>query len=328
MPQSRVDYWWKWIQENEKLYNLCKENVDNNVDSNIYNYLKRIIDYIYGYDTDSYSFGITYGIKVVPYGQNIFISSDSIVSESATKDLNYNIECVNNEYLSSPHGQPIITYGAFAINDRLYSTGESAIPIKIINPPNNLKNVIITATISFNINTFLNSNNNDKIADKIENSINVEFNNYNNIYICQNKENRIKSTDDYGIYIRNIYNSEFFKQPDTTTSIDLARIIFRINDTTDLNNHKYEYYIIDQREIYGYFGLKQIEALNIMYSINNYINFSDYNSIDYIKYIFSYMFNDMSGSDGEFSPDFITFWEDQGKEISETILELYDELGP
>ena len=56
------------------------------------------------------------------------------------------------------------------------------------------------------------------------------------------------------------------------------------------------------------------------------INFSDTNLVDLIKSVFSYLFNDMSGTGNEFSPDFITYWTDQGKTISTTIQSLYDEL--
>lgn len=331
MAQSRNDYWWNFIQNNEKLYNLCYRDLDQSVDGNIYEDINRILDYIYGYNTSDYTSGIVYGLKIVPYAQNILISSDSNLSQSSTKDLNYNIICVNKEYSSFPNGQPILVKGALSVSDKLYSVKESSLPIKIFNPPQNLKNVILTSSVYLNIDTF---NNYLSLNNTIENSINLSivelFQEYDGNYILENNEYSFTLNSDYSKYDRNIYNNNYFPQLDSNNIIDICKIVYRINDTTDSENMKYEYYLIDSREINGFFGFKQIDILGILLNLSNNIKFTQINSVDLIKSIFSYLFNEMSGTGGEFSPDFITYWNSylSPDSVSQTIQDLYDELGP
>jgi len=329
MSQSRIDYWWKYIQNTELFYNMSVNNIDQNIDSHLYEQLKRLIDYIYGFDTDQYLSGILYGLKVVPYGQNIFISEDA--ENSSTNQINYNTKCVNLEYSSSPNGNPVIELGtgALSVNDNIYIPDNTNKPLEFINPPTGLKDVILTSSIYFDTDIFLDAiENNSKISQSIAFSTQIEYLNNNSQYILQSRSKEFKFEDDYSIYIRNILNEEYFPQIEGENIFNIAKIIWRISDTTsnDTDEYKYEYFIIDCREIFGRYGLHQIEGFSLINVLYDGINFSDTNLVDLIKSVFSYLFNDMSGTGNEFSPDFITYWTDQGKTISTTIQSLYDEL--
>ena len=128
------------------------------------------------------------------------------------------------------------------------------------------------------------------------------------------------------IYIRNIYNSNYFPQIDRSYCLDIARIVYRVLDNTSSSN-KYEYFLIDTREIYGYLGIKQIDYISIISQINNNLQLGDNNLIQYSKNIFSYLFNTMGGATAEFNPNFLYYWLNLGKDISDEIYKLYIELG-
>jgi hypothetical protein len=128
-----------------------------------------------------------------------------------------------------------------------------------------------------------------------------------------------------GWYHEKIYDASIF--PQIADVINIAKVIWRIGTTEDSpalegNDHSiYEYYVIDNRSSYGYYGWKQIEGLALisrMYSAMNQTITME----DVIKAMWSYVFNEMSWGSG----GFIAYWTGLGKTISSTIQDLYTEL--
>jgi len=270
--------------------------------------------------------------------------------------VNYNAVCINQEYKSLPNGPPIATDGSMFFGNKIYGTNFSGLSLNFweidnsesnlvhetviqqrfidilaiesifaeerifqqsvstqILPPDNETDCVINSSLFFDIES-------KKFLHKILKGSTGEF-----IRQHQTKEMTTDNFDDK-IYLRNALNSDFFPQP-ASSQIDVARIIWRIRQTTESNrlDHVYEYFIIDMREIYGYYGWKQLEVLSFIKTIFDGILFSKYNielnMVELTKEIFSIIFNNMN-----WSPDFITYWENQGETISSTLQDLFDEL--
>jgi hypothetical protein len=122
-----------------------------------------------------------------------------------------------------------------------------------------------------------------------------------------------------------LLNEDFFYQT-PEGCIDVAKIIWRVIDTTDADraNHSYEFYIIDNRQFYGYYGWKQVPAISIIAELNSILtSTSKYDLVLLCKKLFNVVFKEMEWG----SPsDFITYWEAVPKTISDTIRDLYVEL--
>jgi hypothetical protein len=122
-------------------------------------------------------------------------------------------------------------------------------------------------------------------------------------------------------YINNIYNSSVFPSV-PEEAIDIARVIWRINTTTgEEEDYKYEYYIIDTRRPYGYYGWRQPDEIKLVANIEKGLQIET-GLISYLEELWSFIFSMPAwGNDG-----FIDYWEAQGKVISDIIIELYNNL--
>lgn len=320
MSQSRNDYWWQFIEDLEKLYILSSTIFDRNIGNNIYTMLYQMIDYIHG-NSDSGSIrGVIYGFKAIPQEQNTLYAGgntgyfnlqelnlygENLVNSS---NINYNIRCINSEFQPTSAGILTLSPGTIYDNGNIFDIGlnnnnssSMYTPIELY-PPSNLNGILITSCVYY----------------------------YNENFYVQNLESNagyiIGQAQDETLtinnnYIKRIYDTSLFPQP-PVGSIDIGRIVWRIGTTEgSIEDHIYEYYIIDTRKVYGYYGLKQIEGMMICKSIFDSIS-SNYDMSDVIKQYWSVVFNDMSWGAG----GFITYWEDLGKTVSDTIKDLYTEL--
>ena len=66
---EKNDYLWKFIQDMEQFYILANEKYDMSNDSLFYSSIKKINNFIYGYDNISLN-GVIYGFKLIPEEQN------------------------------------------------------------------------------------------------------------------------------------------------------------------------------------------------------------------------------------------------------------------
>jgi hypothetical protein len=325
MSQDKVEYLWEFITEAEYFYTYSTSNFDQNVDSTFYEQFKRIADYLYGFDTDSYDSGLIFGLKVVPHSQ--------IIKTTENLDdlkVNYNVKNRNIENSSVLSGFPMVSSGMVYFNCKTFDTNAGisiTYPVYIIDnsdadlvhpdvklffiyPPDNLKNAIATSTLVF-----------DTSSKKILNLFKKGDSGY--FTLTTDCLQFITNKTDMTLYYNKFYDSNYFRQPDSSY-IDLARIVWRIEDTTDnnRNNHKFEYYVIDNRDLFGYYGLKQTDILDTIHAIINNIEFTDYdNMVIQLETLFSFIFNDMS-----WDPNFKDYWEGQGKTLSPTLLDLYNRL--
>lgn len=333
MSQDRVEYWWKFITDLESLYLLALNRVDNTDAGEYYLALQRASDYIYGFNQLDYSIGIVYGYEPLPSAQYIFNgyydAGDGTETQTAPS-INYNVKCINTEYSSAPSGAIVINPGDLFLNNRI--RGNMSVNVQSIDntdaitltegeildgqfvyPPDNLYDVILTSNLYINssgtfINKFLRGN--------------YPTEPYIMTYYSSELTNSY--VESFG-YRKNLLNQDFFFQT-PADCISVAKIIWRIGDTTDSDrgNHSYEYHIIDDRQFYGYYGWKQVPAISVIarvYSVLSGINRSDL--VLLTKRLFNVVFKEMEWG---IPSDFITYWEAIPKDISDTIRDLYSEL--
>jgi len=333
MSQDRVEYWWKFITDLENMYLLGLNRVDNINSSEYYAGIKRSMDYIYGFDNLEYDQGIVYGHEALPAGQYIFNGYYGAGDEDETKKdptINYNTKCINLEYSSAPNGAIIINPGDIFINNQI--VGNQSINIQLIDntdavtiiegedfdnqfvyPPDNLFDVILTSNLYI-----------DSSGNFVNKFLRGSYPSGSYITTYQSSILTDGYIDSFG-YRKNILNSNFFYQT-PSNSIDVAKIVWRIKDTTDddRRNHSYEYYIIDNRQFYGYYGWKQASAIAIIADLHKSLTESStYDLVLVSKKMFNIVFKVMQWG---IPSDFITYWEAVPKNISQIIRDLYTEL--
>lgn len=332
---ERNDYWWNFIQDMENFYILATNNYDISNDSLFYSSIKRINNFIYGYDNIS-SNGVIYGFKLIPDEQNRIWSSSLYMPGGEVESRNYNIKCINIEYSSMPYGEPVTTNGTVVSSH--YRTGDgqpfielenpiifdngllgstSDLPISYsISPPLNMQEILLTSSVymSYEI-----SDGNPSLQI---NNIFLEGPDENPTYLGEHRNIKMSMNNLYEqYYINNIYNSSVFPSV-PEEAIDIARVIWRINTTIGKEeDYKYEYYIIDTRRPYGYYGWRQPDEIQLVANIEKGLQIET-GLISYLEELWSFIFSMPAwGNDG-----FIDYWEAQGKVISDIIIELYNNL--
>jgi len=335
MSQDRIEYWWKFITDLETLYLLALNKVDNVETSEFYADIKRAMDYIYGFNQLDYDQGIVYGHSPLPSAQYIFNgyydAGDGDTDRTAPA-INYNTKCVNVEYSSAPNGGMLVNPGSLFFGGKIQGNmsinvqsidnsdglvvaegSEESTSSQFVYPPDDLYNAIVTSNLYISssgqfINKFLRGAYPDG----------PYITTYSSIELTE------AYVDTFG-YRKNLLNEDFFYQT-PSGGIDVAKIVWRVGDTTDSDrgNHSYEYYIIDDRKFYGYYGWKQVPAISTIAEVNSTITeVSQYDMLIVAKKMFNIVFKEMEWG---IPSDFITYWEAVPKDISDTIRDLYDEL--
>ncbi len=318
----------------EQFYILANEKYDMSNDSLFYSSIKKINNFIYGYDNISLN-GVIYGFKLIPEEQNKIWSYSLPVPGIDPENRNYNIKCINIEYASMPYGKPVITNGTIISshyrtgidqafiqleNPTIFDNGllgsiDDIPAIYSISPPANMQEILLTSSVymTYEINEkpFLRTNN-----------VFLKGSDANPTYIGEHKNTKITLKNlCKQFYINNIYNPNIFPEV-PEEAIDIARVIWRINSTIgEEKDYKYEYYILDTRKPYGYYGWRQPDEIQLIANIERALEL-EFNLIEFLKELWSFIFS-MSAWENE---GFIDYWEAQGKTISNIILELYNEL--
>jgi len=332
---EKDDYWWNFIQDMENFYILITNNYDISNNSLFYSFIKRINNFIYGYDDISLN-GVVYGFKLIPEEQNKLWSSSLYIPGEEIKNKNYNIKCINIEYSSMPYGEPVTTNGTVVSSHYRTGTNQpfielenpiifdngllgstSDLPISYnISPPKDLQEILLTSSVYMTYEI-----RNGKPSLQI-NNIFLKGLDENPIYLGEHRNTKLSIYNiDKKYYINNIYNSNIFPFV-PNEAIDIARVIWRINTTIgEKNTHKYEYYIIDTRKPYGYYGWRQPDEIRLIASIERELQIET-SLIDYLEELWSFIFYMPAWKED----GFIHYWETRGKIISETITELYNNL--
>jgi hypothetical protein len=334
--QTRNDYWWLFLEQLEQLYLLSLGAYDRETTSHFYGALTAISDFILGESRD-FGQGVVYGYKMVPRDQNAqsFYSSGSFSYENPSvpgtdpNAENYDIKCINKEYESMPFGPPTISYGSLFsthyANDplgatmghfssgRLFDNGLETTETSVISeitPPDDLQELLLTST------TYM------IIYNGVPVPITLFFSGNDASPMVRGAHAKDKlnlKTYDPSWHIKNIDNTSVFPAV-PAGAIEISRTVWRIG-TTMTGSAEYEYYIIDARQPYGYYGWNQFECVAILKGIYNRL-IADYNMVDTVKDTWSIVFNDMQwGSAG-----FLGYWVAQGYTPSATMIALYNEL--
>jgi len=305
MSQNSEEYLWGFVQQLEALYLLAQEQTAT--DGLINSSLKRYYDFIYGYDTYGFNNGVLLGKTVLPISQYISgigagTNYDSIIG---VIDTDFNALCVNKQYIDHAYGQPAVSNGIVLVADKIISDNIYSYPqLTQLSPPSDLVNSICFCTVYYNT------------ASKAITTQYLTGSTGAMILVEQDQPWAIGDADNED-FVKHAYNSDYFYQPDAT-NIDIARIVYRVADTTG-DNQIYEYYLIDTRQVAGAYGLRQIDAISLIKPVYIALKATETLTTE-AEALFSTLF------DMDWGTSFEDYWADAGKSLDSTLTSLLAEL--
>lgn len=323
--QPRDDYWWFYIDTLDQLYNLAINNYDKNIESYVYEQIVRVSDWIIG-KSNVFDSGIVFGFKVIPKAQNGMLTGgyggSGPPGGGSSSAYNYNIKCINPEYQSMPFDQPTLSRGSLFTNyyfdtpatvqpfnqgklvdNGLLTSPSESIATFTLSPPSDIEEAMMFSTVYF------------KYRSGGSSGYYLELNHdflmgadSSPTYILQHRKSKLTSSNfNPKQYLRNAYSPEVFPQA-PEYAIDIGRIIWRIGTTESGSDPIYEYYLIDSREAYGFYGWRQIETVGMTSDIYAAFDNIDETLSDKVKKLWEILLNEMSWGSGGFIDYWTSYW--------------------